>query len=111
MYYPDGAYYAGEWSNNKKHGRGVLHFSDGAEKHGQWEMGRPVAASDRITRNSTEKVEEESPVDQRNEDVRQESVGRVAEKPDLTRSAQLWSYVLPQWKRILPLPGGFNLGG
>lgn len=84
MYYPDGAYYAGEWSNNKKHGRGVLHYSDGTEKHGQWEMGKPVAAPDRITRNSTEKVENEPPAEQGNDEVGRESAGKVAAKPDLT---------------------------
>jgi hypothetical protein len=83
MYYPDGAYYAGEWSNNKKHGRGVFHYSDGAEKHGQWEMGKPVASPDRITRNSTEKVENEPVQDQISDDSPREAVESVAAKPDL----------------------------
>jgi len=84
MYYPDGAYYAGEWSNNKKHGRGVFHYSDGTEKHGQWEIGKPVASSDRITRNSTDKVENEPAGEQIKEELQQESASTVREKPDLT---------------------------
>jgi len=40
--YPDGDVYEGEWLNHKKHGKGVMIFSDGDKCKGVWEKGTIV---------------------------------------------------------------------
>jgi hypothetical protein len=40
MTYASGNYYEGNWSNNKRNGEGVMHWTNSKEKYtGNWEDG------------------------------------------------------------------------
>jgi hypothetical protein len=50
--FPNGTSYAGDWQEDKQHGKGVLRLADGREVHAQWLRGvlqqqQPTAAAAR----------------------------------------------------------------
>lgn len=75
MYWASGEQYAGEWLDNKKHGKGTMVYKNGDKYEGEWEENVRWAAAPagaRGTRHVAHCVERRSP-----SAVPQERTGRL----------------------------------
>ena len=57
--WPDGREYHGEYSNDKKHGKGTIVSAHGRKKEGVWAFGRYVRTSE-VKRNSKDGLMKDS---------------------------------------------------